>query len=258
MPVRPYVLVPASRLRALEALLRQGLAPWGEAWGVPLGQLRVEALEAGARPSLLALEWREALECDGRRMWSAWPDELAGQLRALMFPLPARGAHGRAVIAESAAAGALAALAARLRLLLGGSANTAPSATPASELVPGSGAVLLTLALGKAACSVVLNEAAAKALAPVAAQPLAAVPAADPVKLLARAPVGLQVVVGAATAPLSEWLKLAVGDVVRLHTHLDSPVVLSLAGSGQPIGAAYLGRIGDQAAVEMTPAMTQS
>ena len=257
MALRAFRLLPASRLRALEALLRQGLAPWADTWGVPLDALRIEAQPASARPSLLAQVWREALECDGRRLWTAWQDDLASQLRALMFPSPPHGTHGRAPIAESVAAEALGGLAGGLRLLLGGpTAATLPSA-PASELVPGSGAVLLTLALAKAHCQIVLNHAAVEALVPMTPVPLAPPVQVDPVALLAQAPVSLQVLVGTATAPLSEWLGLAVGDVVRLRSHLDSPATLCLAHGGAAIGAAYLGRMGDQVAIELTEELTQ-
>ncbi|PHV05342.1 hypothetical protein CSQ96_20815 [Janthinobacterium sp. BJB412] len=263
----PYVLLGAARLAAVRRLLEGAVEEWRAAWGVADGELGLDCQRAweGAVQLPAAPHWRRPWRAGGPALSLAWPAELPTQLQRAMFGTerqytPADGlADAPAGLAEEGAAAAWQSLQQQL------TAVAVPGATPGeAELAPdgevwlrASGAVLISLRIGRAVCFGVLNHTAVQALLRQAElrgllpaelhEPLAAV---DHRRLLAGLPLRLPVAVGGARLGLGTLMSLGVGDVIRLDTAVDRP--LSVSGpSGAVLFDGYLGLSGNKIALEV-------
>jgi hypothetical protein len=260
MKVQSFTLLGASVLAGVQAAMTQALDAWAVEWGVPADALCVRAeraYECGA-PGLGAPAWT-SLRMQGRQAYFAWHPELAGALQRLLFAPDgshAPQADGPAHVAASAARKACAALAdalAKVAMTGATQAGLAANEQPAAALsARGAGAVLLLVQAGRHESRVLLNDACVRALLapakPAAGAPLAAV---DYWRAVAEADVTLDLTIGAAKVGLGNLMTLAVGDVIRLDAAVERPVSLTARG-GAPLLAAYLGKTGDQIAVEIT------
>lgn len=258
MQARPFILLSQSVLAAVRAALAAAAGAWARDWGVAQDALGVRAERASeaARPKRAsAADWRLCASDAAGAVWLMQAAELQAELQALLFPrdlvhAPQTGADAQ--LAPAAARRALLALhdaLAGAALAAAKASGDAASAPDESAWTRGSGAVLVTVTLGRQHCQLLLNHAAAAALAGPARPDLAPLAAVNHRQALATAPVTLQLSIGAAKVSLGSLISLAVGDVVRLDTKVDEPVRMT-SSAGVPLFDVYLGKTGDQVAVE--------
>jgi hypothetical protein len=259
----PYVLLGAERLAAVRRLLDGAVAEWCAAWGVADGELGLDCQRAweGAAQLPASPHWRRPWRAGAPVLSLAWPAELPVQLQRALFGAERQyaPAEGPARLAEEGAAAAWQSLQQQLAAL------AAPGATPGeAELAPdgevwlrASGAVLLALRVGRAACFGVLNHAAVQSLLRQAelrgllpAASLAPLVAVDHQRLLAGVPLRLPVAVGGARLGLGTLMSLGVGDVIRLDTAVDRPLGVN-GPSGAVLFDGYLGLSGNRIALEV-------
>jgi|GEM_PF-918797 len=258
MQAQPFMLLSQASLAAVQSAVAAAAGAWARDWGVAPDALGVRAERAweAARPKRQpASDWHLCAATGARAVWLAQPAELQAELQQLLFARDAtHGPQGgaEASLAPAAARRALLALQAALSAaaLADGDAGGDAAPVPAErEWTRGQGAVQVSVTLGKQHCQLLLNQGAVAALA---GQGKPGLPALAPVhyrRALAAAPVTLELRVGAAQVSLASLMSLAVGDVVKLDTKVDEPVRLA-SSAGVPLFAAYLGKVGDQVAVE--------
>jgi hypothetical protein len=257
---RPFALLPQASVDAVQSAVRDAVARWCAAWGVPpeeVGLTGERAWEAAGRQPA----WHDGRAAGAQSLWLAGGEDFAAQVQRLMYaPDRSLSAGGLSPLWEGAAAAAQDALLAALRDLL--PAGEAPVARPSAQFESASGAVLVTLRCGRAAVHALFDHGAVQALAGLArvrqggaAQPPARPAALAPVShraVLAPLPVRLEVALGAAQVQLGSLRALGVGDVIRLEQHAEQP--LSVQGpQGVPLLAGYLGASEGQLALELAP-----
>lgn len=253
MNVRPYALLGDAVLTAVRAQAGVAVAAWCRDWGLDAAALAVtcrRAWDEGDAPS-----WRGRLQAGDETAWLGWSADLKGALQRLMFaPDRHYGPHaGAATLAAATAGAALDALVATLgRTLLAGQAifDSADATAPARLLAHGSGAVLVELRSERHACWCLLGHDTVRrvaAIKPVAAAPLAAI---DHHALLGDQPVRLAVAAGRANVALGSLLSLAPGDVIRLDTLADQPLIIA-GPDGTPLLRGYLGTSEQQLALDI-------
>lgn len=277
--VRPYALLGDSAVEAARLALAGAAAAWCGAWGLAPGSVTVTcrrvapaiattaagvtaaAAVAGGAPE------RRSHAAAGRGLWLAWPAELAGQVQRLVFPSQRDYAHPAAAPAVIAVAGGQLALAGLLDSLAAlvlqqpqaayvDAGSAAAAAAPADLALPGSGALLVELGVGKLFLQCWLDHGAARALAAAAATPAvppaaqAPLPRLDYRALLRPVEVNLPVAIGHAQVGLGSLMTLGVGDVIKLDTPAERP--LAVAGpSGAVLFQAYLGTVDKLVALEV-------
>jgi len=250
MGVRTYAVLPAGVLERVRAALAAALAPWATGWGLAALAPACRRAWDGAAPGLL----RARIAGAGGVAWLAWPDGLRQTLQDAMFAPDRDGAHaGPGSVAHAAAGAAFEALLA----VLGAAAcaagpdqaaqavsRVACAAGPdaAALLVPGSGALLVELAIGDHTLSILLDPGAVTRLAGAAPAPppLPALAPADFGALLAPQPLRLAVEAGRARVSLGSLLALAPGDVIRLDALADHPLA-AVTADGTIVLRGYLG-----------------
>jgi hypothetical protein len=255
MQATPFTLVAGSLLDAAQAALTPLVAAWARQWGLPADACSVSVLRAwDGVPAKSAGAWSA---CSGKGEGAAWlfvPAELCPALERSLFAPDGTYApqgEGQASVAPAAARRACEALQDVLVQAVLPAALRAPGEAPAALWHRGSGAALVSVSVGKQACQVLLNGPALRALQGKAAplSPLPALTTVDYRQAVGSTPVVLQLTIGAAQVSLGSLMSLAVGDVVRLDAGADAPVSMSTLG-GTPVFDAYLGKVGDQVAVE--------
>ncbi len=118
-------------------------------------------------------------------------------------------------------------------------------------VTPGSGVVVAVVGMQDQRLRLLLSPALAWQLAGVDR------PARSPAQLVSRrvavreTRVKLRVCAGAATLGLSDLLQLVPGQVVRLDLKPGQPFLLEAAGQAQTAGHAWLGRIGQNKAIQL-------
>ncbi len=267
MAVLPFVLLGDGQLAAARALLAALATDWGADWGVGRDGLLLECRRAWeARASLPAAPtWQACWQGAGGALWLAWPGELPGQLQRTLFgperQAGLRAGGGAGTLAASCAGAAWQDLCARLGALAGADAVAGDGhMPPAAHWRHTSGAVLLTVRLGKQLCHGLLDGAAVQALLEQARlrgrlparpvrSPLAAL---DYAQVLAAVAVRLPVALGQAQVALGSLAALAVGDVIRLDRAADRPLAIA-APSGPVLFGAYLGTVEQRLALELVP-----
>lgn len=255
MRCSPYALIRAEVLGQLQERAGQALQVWCDGWGVARADVALECLRAseGAAQLPAAPVWRQCWRADARTLALCWAGEMPAQVQRLLYaPDRQYGPAGTAVTAVAAGEAAWQDLLQGLGKALTGGAPAADALAPAADdWRHASGAVLLVLRIGRHACHALLNHEAVQALAG-AAPPRAGLPALDYTGLLAALPVRLPVPLGAAEVDLGSLMRLQVGDVIRLDTAADR--ALRVGGpSGAPLFDGYLGRAGEQLALELVP-----
>jgi hypothetical protein len=252
--VRPIRLPGARALAALEALATAALATWADGWLRPGARppvLDLRALEpVGARGAGASAGPFERHEGEGGRLWiRAAPEDRRALSSASLGP-SFLGADGEPVDAWAAEAvrGAWQARDAALCAAWVGPAVLVPCDGPDDDVhLVGSGAVRLEVAaIGLFA---IADAGVLRRVPP----PTAALPAAPPCIALgraaARAPVRLSVSAGRVELGLRTLLELQPGDVLRLPTRLDEPLLLR-HGDAPPLPCA-LGEAAGRAAVRL-------
>jgi hypothetical protein len=119
--------------------------------------------------------------------------------------------------------------------------------------VSGSGALALTVTVGRASLRMVADGECVLGLPGSIAAPM--LPRLAPVRLgkaLDRIPVALTVGAGHVELGAGTLLGVGVGDVIALPLALDAPMSLTLAG--QEVCKGFIGRRGDYLAVEVVKA----
>lgn len=258
--VRPLRLLAKSRLSTLHDKAWAALQAWGQDWGIDAGLLKLDCWRAWEAAGQAQPAWQE----QWTGLWfngsagNIWP-ELPRQLASIWWGSgsspsanPPSSAAGRGTLADQSSTAAAEDLIERLRTLC--SVPGVPGA-PAPALPDcfawGSGAVILHIGIGQTTLLALLAEPQAL-LGPESVGPARPKPA--PLHHgIGRQPVTLQVEVGQSMVPLSALLTLAPGDVIRLDRPIDQPARI-MAPASVALFAGYLGKIGDQVAVELTPA----
>ncbi|MFB9240298.1 FliM/FliN family flagellar motor switch protein [Massilia antarctica] len=244
MQVSPYCLLGASTLAALAQRCNTMLDAWAAAWGVERGACTLECARAWDSNALCPGQWQRHHAQAEQAVWIGWPDELARALQARLFPpdqrhapQPARGASLAAETAAEACAALADALAAAAAPGVSAPADSGAAAPAARLFRRGSGAVVVALRIAEQPMLCVLNHACLDLPAP---EKLALPVRTDLRKVLGYMPVTLTVSLGQAEVDVSHLLTLAVGDVIRLESHVDQPVTVNGPG-GEALFGAHLG-----------------
>lgn len=264
MQLRPYTLIGAGVLDGVRRLLDGAVGHWCADWGVARDALTLGCQRAWEGEPHWPAAWRQAWTAGEGGLTLAWSEELGRQVQHLLFAPDTRqaGAPRPAPLAAEAAGAAWQDLLARLAAVAvpGARRDDQPGAPPDGAWRHGSGALLLTLRVGRHCCHGLLDAAAVQALAPQAAGPgqpgqaghqaLAPLAACDYQQLLAAVPVRLPVEIGRVELGLGSVVSLRVGDVIRLNTPADR--ALRVAGpSGRTLFGGYLGLKHDSVALEV-------
>lgn len=255
----------------LRGMAAAAFAGWREAWvgtasaGSPEATRCRNPQEVGG--ALTEAAWRPW----GEMGWAWWAVAGRGQgsdravpgldelFRALVgeasaAPLAGRG-EAQASVAEDLVRAAWRDLERRLGGLVPPRPPTADPARPPA-FSPWSGALLLTFPWWDAELWLLLDGAAVEhRLAPTRRAPAPAGGLVPVWRALSRRPASIQVLAGSFELDLGTLASLRPGDVIRIPQALDQPLdVLAVGAPDQPptpIGAAFLGRVGDRRAVEL-------
>lgn len=258
MPPRPYRLLGDAHLARLRDRVADVLAQWAGAWGVAADAVSVASAEtaAAARPALRAKDaWRQQWTGGAGAVWCDWDADGPREVKRLVFPADGGYAPdaGPGTLAEAGATTAFDDLLAGLRgLCTGADAGVAQlRPLPPEATSPGSGAVCVTVALGRARVGLLLDDACVRRMLGVQS------PAAPPrlgkvaiAKALERTPVALTVRAGHVELGAGTLLSIGVGDVIALPLALDAPMSLTLADGAQ-VCKGFIGRQGERLAVEI-------
>jgi hypothetical protein len=252
---RPFRLLGDSAVRAMQHALAQAVSGWASEWGVAPALVEVSVQRAWASAPTRALAWNQSVQSGSLRAWLAYGAELCAELQKMLFVadpvhVPGGGAPSLAPAGARQALDAL--LDALARTALSSQHNlarVAAAAIPPDNWKRGSGALIAQIAIGRQHCRMLLDSAAVQAMqAPAPALP--ALAEFDLEASVSGVPVSLQVEAGCARVRLGALLALAPGDVIRLDRQADAPLALRTL-SGHGLFDAYLGRSGDQVAVEL-------
>lgn len=243
MSIRRFVLVPERALLAAAEAVRASMEEWARGWGAQASVIGVECVAASGAAGALgdALVWRN---CAGAGALSfAWNISWVEGLHRALF-----GCESSSDAALSVATAQ--AMFDQLPLQLAGVFGQ-PVGTAGDAFAPGSGALLVTLKLGRAALYCQVPAAAVEARFPSSAQaklpPLPALALRD---LFGALPVALPVQAGGAELTLGALASLAPGDVIRLALPVDRPLSVHTPG-GTHLCNAYLGLQGGQVGIEV-------
>ncbi|HEX8611924.1 MAG TPA: FliM/FliN family flagellar motor switch protein [Telluria sp.] len=244
MQASPYRLLGASTLAALEQRCNAMLDAWAGAWGIERSACSLECARAWETDALRPGQWQRHHAQAEQAVWIGWPDELARALQGRMFPPDQRHAPVAArapSLAAEAAAEACAALADALAAAAAPGVSApadSGAAAPAARLFRrGSGAVTVVLRVAEQSMLCVLNHACLDLPAP---DKLAVPVRTDLRGVLGHMPVTLSVSLGKVEVDVSHLLTLAVGDVIRLESHVDQPVTVN-GPDGQALFGGHLG-----------------
>lgn len=254
MQVRAYRLLPSSGLTKLATSFEQCVQAWAEQWGLPHVRCKLRAADTCPDQGHWRQHWRESV----RSFWLNWQAGFLMELQAAIFP-PDHGnaASGRPEIAPQAAEKALDEL---IKLLL---ACAIPENNPSrqnemqpqnTEFAYASGAVQICITVGKQDLVCMLNDEACQNLLKhlgVTAEKLKPLPKLHYLHILRDTPVRLPVEIGQAEVSLSNLMSVGIGDVIRLETSVDAPVRVRGPG-GEDMFSAYLGKVQDRIAIELT------
>jgi hypothetical protein len=247
MATRPFALLADSTLTALLQAARSALDPWCDGWGVTQTRLPLSARPASDDGIDGGMAWR-AYRKDDTSLWighdAGFVDELARALWNDACTQPGR-------IAAEAAAHAMEQLADSLAGLVGAPTDRCPGDIPAAGLaLAGSGAACVTLHVGVARLCALLDGAATRGFAsPARAGKNRALHARR--AAVSDVAVRLQVELGRAEVELGSLLTLAPGQVLRLASHVDRPLVL-VGSDDKAVLGGYLGHHDQQRALEIT------
>jgi hypothetical protein len=199
--------------------------------------------------------WRQQWTGAAGAVWCDWDADGPREVRQLVFP--ADGSHaphtGPGPLAEAGAMAAFDDLCSGLRELCAGDGADVSLLRPVPEDVmrQGSGAVGISVALGRARLAILLDDACVRRLLGTGAA--ASLPPLGKVtlgKTLDRTPVTLTVRAGEVELGAGTLLSIGVGDVIALPLGLDAPMSITLV-RGIELCKGFIGRRGDQLAVEI-------
>jgi len=258
MHVRPYRPLGEAQLRHLGDLVAGVLAHWAGSWGIAAGAVAVASVAPAveALPLLQAKDaWRQQWAGGTGAAWCDWDADGPREVGQLVFPPDGIYAPD-AVPGRLAAAGMTAAfddLLARLRQsCLGADAGVSQlQPLPPDAARHGSGAVCLSVALGRARVGLLLDDACVRHMR--GARSVGALPQLGKIalgKALDRTPVALTVRVGDVELGAGTLLSIGVGDVIALPLGLDAPMSIALA-RGPELCKGFIGRRGDRLAIEI-------
>jgi flagellar motor switch/type III secretory pathway protein FliN len=256
MEARPLRLVSAGVLAGVERAIRTLAEAWQGNWGLADVAIELTVERAWEQARSAGKDWRLQWSSPQGRAWCHWHAELAGEIQRLVFPADG----GYAVAAEGMPQRAPALAAEALDGLLDALRGGVMGADVASELLrqpepellqPLSGAVAVSMRIGRQTVRLLLDTRAVSVLSPaiVLAEP-APLERVDMFGALANVPVSLSVIAGRAELGAGTLMSAGVGDVIRLQTALPDPFSLE-CGVGKPLAQAYPGRSGAHFAVEI-------
>lgn len=259
MQPKPFSLLGRSTLEAVRMAVAAGITDWAGEWGVPQDSVSVQAdraSDAAVTRTVGAPAWSHHLGLPTRGIWLAAHPDLLAELQRLMFvPDGTFGPQGdtHPHFAPAAAQIALDSFVASIaREALPGQddiARCAGTEPGKACFARGSGAVLLTIKLGKQQCRLLLDHASVLEFCSMP-DALAGLKPVSFRKALESVPVTLSLKAGATQIKLGSLVSLEVGDVIRLDASVDAPLSLSTP-EGTLILDAYLGRVGNDMAVEV-------
>jgi hypothetical protein len=258
MHVRPYRLLGDAHLARLRDLVGGVLARWADAWGIAEDAVPVPSAQsaAAAWPALQAKDaWRQQWAGAAGSAWCDWDADGPREVGRLVFPADEGHAPGAGPgpLATAGAAAAFDDLLAGLRRLCSGDGAQASllRPLPPDAARQGSGAVCVTVALGRARVGMLLDDACVRhVLGARSGEALPPLGKVAPGKALERVPVTLTVRAGDIELGAGTLLGVGVGDVIALPLALDAPMSIALAG-GVEICKGFIGRHGDRLAVEI-------
>jgi hypothetical protein len=257
MQVRPFVLIGATALQAVQVALAGALRQWARDWGLPDSALALECGRGADGGAARADGWRQRRADGERGVWLAWPAGLAGEIgRSLFAPDPGAAPAHATPLAGAAAEAAFSQL---LEVLAGaalggapGMAGEAAQGPPPAAFVRGAGTVAARLVIGGHSLHCLLDAACVRALAPrtAASAPMPDLAPLDYWQVVRDVPVTLPVRIGRAQVGMGSLLRVAAGDVIRLDSCVDDPVAIAGPDGGALFGA-YLGQVDGCIAVEI-------
>jgi hypothetical protein len=258
MNVRPYALLASSTVTAIGKRVESAVHEWCAGWGIDRSAVAVESRRAWDSAVPTAAEWRFLTSVEGERVWFSAGPALVEEVLSCMFApdhrFRERGRVSAGSIASDSAQAAIDDLAARVASVFGttpGYVSEAPAQPPEVLFVCGSGAVSISVGIGKSGCCVLADHAAVLTAVPLGGQPEgASVQWPRREDLLGGLPISLPVVLGSAEVEIGNLLTLAVGDVIRLDTLVDQPLPI-VSPDGKALCAGYLHAMDRQVVIEI-------
>jgi hypothetical protein len=262
MPVRPYLLVGAGVLAAVQRALDLAVDAWCADWDVAREGINAQCVRA-CEDDESSIPWRQT-QCSGAAtLYLGWPDDAVGQVQRQLFAPDRTYPHGVMPPAPMASAMADSALCALFdavtRSLLPGATTGEEIFAPAALAHPASGAIMASIRLGRLTCRCLLDADATRIVAEQARLrgALAPVPTLPPLervdyrKALSTVELDLSVVLGKAGVGFGSLLALGIGDVIKLDRTADQPVCVD-GPDGMPLLNGFLGLVDGQMALELT------
>jgi flagellar motor switch/type III secretory pathway protein FliN len=256
MPVRPFVLLAGSRLRAIRVRLSTLLEGWCADWGLDPAMFVVDCQRAWEMPALANWAWQSGYG-GGTMAWQAHPAGFERQVLDGMFAPDKTDLRPPAIgIAVAAAQQATQDLAVRVaqRMLPGPEMAGAPLQPAARCFDYASGAIVMTVVICGQSMTWLCPHACLSAAEGEPGQVGVAEANLPPLSRRQHASgnVALRLTVEAGQADLSvgNLLTLAVGDVIRLNRSIDAPLAVCGPG-GQRLFDGHLGKAGDVMALEV-------
>lgn len=262
MKVRPFSLIGTSTLERMTGRLRIAAETWCGDWGLAPGAISIACHRAWELKAQPEGQWQQWKGEEGRSVWMCpsvkFIDALEREIFLAEFPTDEQHALSGASISRAGAESAALALCdgiAQALFVVTGNQARARETSPAPEqhvLSNGSGAIRVDLRLGDQMLVIVVNHTCVCALPdmplPILQKKLDDV---DPAMTFGQVPISLSVCVGSVAVGIASFVRLAVGDVIRLPAPVERPLNV-LAPAGHVLFAGHLGMIGHTIAIEVT------
>lgn len=251
MVVSPFYLLGRSTLERIAQRCEGALGDWAQAWGCARADFVLESVRAWDWRAPRSLQWRSTHRSGEQALWLGCSSDFPAALYGRLFAPEGRVAPAGAALAWDGMQQALKELGLALvgaAAPLAGAPGQPDAAPDAAVFRRGSGAVVLSVRLGEQSMYCVLNHAAAQ-VAPPAAQ---ALPQPGPPlrTALAEVPLRLSVTLGQVDVDVRSLLAMTVGDVIRLDSLLEQPVLIT-GPTGQVLFGGHLGTSHGAMAVEV-------
>jgi hypothetical protein len=264
MNARPYALLAASTVSAIEQKLDGIVAGWCVDWGVEKSTITIEykrAWEATALP--WASQWVQYGQPDQKgTVWLCGQDKAAEALQSQMFPSEVR--YGPVTLsstrsmASEASASAMASLITNVAgTFCGAEAAATDARTTQPEYgmgKPGSGAIAAVIRIGSATLTLLLDHACVRRNALETVRPVSkALSRAKKGDLLSNISITLELELGRAQVGVGNLITLVPGDVIRLDTAVDQPLTV-FNTERQAVLSGYLATSGGTVVLELAGA----
>ncbi len=259
MEVRSFRLLSASVLGAVKLQLDGLLDRWCTDWGVQQGGMQVDCIRAwDASPQQMAMQWQRSYVDKERVLHFSWPAELATHVQRKMFPSdlrhvvhPTQSSLIAAGASEKAIYSLLDHIAASFSLKNKTEQTGKASQSTSHEFTRGSGAIFAGIRLGEYSFGCLFNGECIDSLSDQIKPPMDKMPfQVDYKKALRSVVVSLPVEVGQAEVDIGSLMQLGVGDVIRLDTSIDKPVVVS-SPDGHRLFNGHIGTSKNAVAIEI-------